>query len=67
MENKSCNVNDILAKGKCINDFFSNHTESGGNSITHRWILISTTLICEVMCGTAALWVDGSAGCAVKL
>ena len=22
MENKSCNVNDILAKGNCINDFF---------------------------------------------
>ncbi len=46
MENKrSCNVNDILAKAKFINDFFSNNTGSGGNSMTHRWMLISTTWI----------------------
>ena len=52
MENKrSCNVNDILAKGKCINDCFSNNTGSGWNSVTHRWVLISTTWI---LWGTAA-------------
>ena len=55
MENKrSCNVNDILAKAKCINDFFSNHTRSGGKSMTHRWRLILITGICGVMRGTAA-------------
>ena len=55
MENKrSCNVNDILAKGKCINDFFSNNTGSGGNSMTHRWMLILITGICGIMRGTAA-------------
>jgi hypothetical protein len=31
MENKrSCNVNDILAKGKCINDFFQIIQEAVG-------------------------------------
>ena len=64
MDNKqSYNLDVVLAKFKCITDFFSNNTGSGENSITHCWMLILTTGICGIIADAAAFWADGSVGC----
>ena len=55
MENKqSYNLNDVLAKLKCITDFFSNKTGSGWNCMTRRWISMLLAGICVATVGAAA-------------
>jgi len=60
MKNKRvCNVNVIFAKCKCIKDIFVKNTGGGGNSITHRWMLMLPTSIRVGTVGAAAPWLDG--------
>ena len=45
------NVNLILTKCKYIKNIFSKNTRSGGNSMTHRWMLLLMRGTCEVIGG----------------